>query len=195
MGDSVDVEMQSLATAVPDGEGAAPGEPGPSTTPPARPALTDCLLTHALLAIEDVFSSSSLSDSHDPFGPTNLVAAAPPQQVMEAQKPIQYRTQTSTQQLQSACISMYGKADGILCFGYMPSTNGTRIATLMIKIPSGPSRKYVTDVAFAKKKEAREAVARLALDMGAVDFLQTGDDKKHLDRARANKDGEASDGV
>ncbi|KAG8900603.1 hypothetical protein FRC01_010075 [Tulasnella sp. 417] len=65
----------------------------------------------------------------------------------------------------------------------------------MIKIPSGPSRKYVTDVAFAKKKEAREAVARLALDMGAVDFLQTGDDKKHLDRARANKDGEASDGV
>lgn len=124
MSESVGVEMRTIATAMPDGEGAAPGEPGPSTTPPARPALTDCLLTHALLAIEDVFSSSSLSDSHDPFGPTNLVAAAPPQQVMEAQKPIQYRTQTSTQQLQSACISMYGKADGILCFGYMPSTNG-----------------------------------------------------------------------
>ncbi|KAG8923798.1 hypothetical protein FRC01_012319 [Tulasnella sp. 417] len=112
---------------------------------------------------------------------------------MEAQKPIQYRTQTSTQQPQSACISMYGKAEGIPCFGYMPSTNGTRIATLMIKIQSGTSRKYVTDVAFAKKKEAREAVARLALDIGAVDILQTGDDKKHLDCARANKDGEASD--
>ncbi|KAG8905725.1 hypothetical protein FRC01_008249, partial [Tulasnella sp. 417] len=99
MSGSMDVEMRSMTTAVPDGEGAAPGPPGPGAAPPARSALTDCLLTRTLLAIQDVFPSSSLTDSHDPFGPTNLAAAAPPQQVMEAQKPIQYRTQTSTQQL------------------------------------------------------------------------------------------------
>ncbi|KAG8945332.1 hypothetical protein FRC04_000867 [Tulasnella sp. 424] len=189
------MDVETVSAHPLDSGDAAAGQPDLSAAPPTLPAVTDCLLNHAILTIEDVFSSSSLSDNHDPFGPTNLAAAAPPQKVMEAQKPIQYRTQTSTQQLQSACISMYSKADGILCFGYLPSANGTRIATLTIKIPSGPSRKYVTDVAYAQKKEAREAVARLALDMGAVDFLQTGDDKKHLDRARANMDGEASDGV
>lgn len=118
------VDVETVSAHPLDSGWAASGQPDLSAAPPTPPALTDCLLNHTLLATEDVFSSSSLSDNHDPFGPTNLAAAAPPQKVMEAQKPIQYRTQTSTQQLQSACISMYSKADGILCFGYLPSANG-----------------------------------------------------------------------
>ncbi|KAG8983014.1 hypothetical protein FRB90_006362, partial [Tulasnella sp. 427] len=91
---------------------------------------------------------------------------------------------------------MYAKSDGILGLYYIPGPiAGTQLATLTITLPSGSRRKYVTDATFSRKKEAREAVARLALDMGAIDFLQTGNDKKHLDGVRENQDGEAMDGA
>lgn len=54
-------------------------------------------------------------------------------------------------------------------------------------------RSYSSKPEYATNKDAQRAVAQFALDMGAVDFLQRGDDQEYLDRALANHDGESTE--
>jgi len=41
--------------------------------------------------------------------------------------------------------------------------------------PNGPSRSYQTEAAFSRKSDAKAQAATIAVDMGALEFIQSGD--------------------
>lgn len=48
--------------------------------------------------------------------------------------------------------------------------------SLTLARPDGKSRTYTTDIVFARQKDAKNAVATIAVDAGVLDFIAFGDD-------------------
>lgn len=65
-----------------------------------------------------------------------------------------------------------------------------KACSLTIDRPDGFSRTYVTRAEHATSEAAKAAAAQLAITVGAIDFLQRGDeaDKKDLERAKVTRD-------
>lgn len=149
-------------------------------------ALRIALCSQRILTMPDVFFLSDLSPTTYPFQrttagyPTN----APSKKAV---------TRTPITRIAQACQAVFSKTDGVIKYTVHEHGRGppAKACSLTISRPEGSERTYLTKPEHARNKDAESAAAQFALEMGAIDFIQRGDegDKEALERARANKDG------
>ncbi|KAH0835651.1 hypothetical protein J3R83DRAFT_9402 [Lanmaoa asiatica] len=129
----------------------------------------------------------SLHDYLDGQGP-----AAPHPPPTSGSTPIDGNVVT---RLHQACQRAFRNTDALKFEFIEQSGSRNKQCVLTITKPDGVHRSYATQPVFAKKSEAKSEAAKIAIDMGALDFLTEGDTKPIVSAETSSADNVASDAM